>query len=108
MILKQNSLFVVTVRLFQANKGRLSLDMHVVSTKHKKAIREETSSAKVTDYFCKPSTQTEDNVDAAEATTAFHTVKHHQRYKSNNCTSPLMSKLFLDSNISKKYSCART
>ena len=91
-----------------ANKGGLSLDMHVQSTKHKKAIRGETSSAKVTDYFCKPGTQTEDNVAAAEATMAFHTVKHHQSYKSNDCTSPLMRKLFPDSNISKKYSCART
>ena len=91
-----------------ANKGRLSLDMHVESTKHKKAIREETSLAKVTDYFCKPGTQTEDNVAAAEATMTFHTVKHHQSYKSNDCTSPLMRKLFPDSNISKKYSCART
>ena len=42
---------------------------------------------------------------------AFHMVKPHQSYKSNectNCTSPLMRKLFSDSNISKKYSCART
>ena len=31
-----------------ANKGRLSLDMHVESTKHKKVIRGDTSSAKVT------------------------------------------------------------
>ena len=35
-----------------ANKGRLSLDMHVESTKHKKVIRGEISSLKVTDYFC--------------------------------------------------------
>ena len=39
---------------------------------------------------------------------AFHTVKHHQSYKSNNCTSPLMRNLFPDSNISKKHSCVRT
>ena len=63
--------------------------MHVESTKHKKAVRGETSSAKVTDYFCKPGTKTEDNVAAAEATMAFHTVKHHQSYKPNDCTSHL-------------------
>ena len=72
------------------NKGRLSLDMHVESTKYKKAIRGETSSPKVTDYFCKLGTQTEDDVAAAEATMAFHTVKHHQSYKSNDRTSPLI------------------
>ena len=50
--------------------------MHVQSTKHKKAIRGETSPAKVTDYFCKPGSQTEDNVAADEVTVAFQTVKH--------------------------------
>ena len=60
-----------------ANKGKLSLDMYVESKKHKKAIGGETSSAKVTDYFCKLGTQAEDNVAAAEVTMAFHTVKHH-------------------------------
>ena len=39
---------------------------------------------------------------------AFHAVRHHQSYKSNDCTSPLIRKLFPDSNISKKYFCAWT
>ena len=39
---------------------------------------------------------------------AFHTVKHHQTYRSNDCTSTLMGKLLAHSSISKKYSCART
>ena len=55
-------------------------------TKHKKAFSGETSSANVTDNFSKPGTQTEDNVAAAQATMAFYTVKHHQSYKSNDCT----------------------
>ena len=75
--------------------------MHVDSSKHKKAVRGEASSAKVTDYFCKPGTQTEDNVAAAEPTMSFHTAKHHHSYRST-----LMRKLFPDSTISKKYSCA--
>ena len=49
-----------------ANKGR--------TTKHKQAIRGETSSSKMTDYFCKPGTKSEDEVAAADATMAFHTV----------------------------------
>ena len=72
----------------------------------KKLVRGEKLSAKVTDYYSKPGTQTEDNVAAAEATMAFHTVKHHQSYKSNDCihSSTLIRKLFPDLNISKKYS----
>ena len=79
------------------NKSRLSLDIHVDSAKHKKAVRGEKLFAKVTDYYSKPGTQTKDNVAAAEATMPFHTVQHYQSYKSNNCTSTLMKKLFSDS-----------
>ena len=64
--------------------------------------------SKVTDYFCKPGTKSEDEVAAAEATMAIHTVKHHCSYKSNDCTSTLMAKIFPDSSTSKKFSCART
>ena len=36
-----------------ANKGNISLDDHIKTTKHKQAIRGETSSSKMTDYFHK-------------------------------------------------------
>ena len=51
-----------------------------------------------------------DEVAAAEATMAFHTVKHHYSYKSDDCTSTLMAKIliFPDSSTAKRYSCART
>ena len=41
---------------------------------------------------------------------AFHTVKHHYSYKSDDCTSTLMAKIliFPDSSTAKRYSCART
>ena len=78
-----------------ANKGSISLDDHIKTTKHKQAIRGETSLFKVTDYFCKPGTKSEDEVAAAKATMAFHTVKHHSSYKSNHCTSTVMSRYFL-------------
>ena len=58
--------------------------MHVEISKHKNAVREEASSAKITDRFCKPGTQTEDNVAAANATMSFHT---YPVYKTQNCGS---------------------
>ena len=94
--------------IFVANKGSISLNDHIKTTKHKQAIRGETSSSKMTDYFCKPGTKSEDEVAAAEATMAFHIVKHHYSYKSNDCTSTLMAKIFPDSSTAKKFSCART
>ena len=35
-----------------ANKGSISLDDHIKTTKHKQAIKGKTSSSKMTDYFC--------------------------------------------------------
>ena len=91
-----------------ANKGSISLDDHIKTTKHKQANRDETLFFKVTDYFCKPGTKSKDEVAAAEATMAFHTIKHHYSYKSNDRTSTLMAKIFPDSSMAKKFSCART
>ena len=62
----------------------------------------------MTDYFCKPGTKSEDEVAAAEATMAFHMVKHDYSYNSNDCTSTLMAKIFHDSSTAKKLYCART
>ena len=60
----------------------------------------------MTDFFCTPNSKSEDQVTPAEATIAFHTVKHHYSYILNNCTSSLVEIIFSDSEIAKKYSCA--
>lgn len=92
-----------------ANKGSADLEAHMATTKHKKAIRSSGgSSSKVTDFFVKPGSQCQDQVAAAEATMAFHSVRHHHSYNSNDCTSKLVSKIFPDSEVSRKYACART
>ena len=52
-----------------ANKSSISLDDHITTTKDKQATRGETSSFKLTDYFCKSGTNLEDEVAAAEAVT---------------------------------------
>ena len=93
-----------------ANKGSADLESHISTTKHKKAIRAGSggSSSKMADFFVKPGSQCQDQVAAAEATMAFHSVKHHHSYNSNDCTSKLVSKIFPDSEVSKKYACART
>jgi len=45
---------------------------------------------------------------AAEAALPFHTVTHHQSYKSMDCTAGLMRKLFADSQTATSITCART
>ena len=90
-----------------ANKGLSDLKAHIDTEKHKKAVRGN-SSQKMTNYIIKENSMESDAVAAAEGTYAFHTAKHHHSYKSMDCSSRLPLKLFPDSNITKKFTCART
>ena len=82
-----------------ANKGGSDLEAHVHSAKHKTAARGESSSSKVTDFFV---SKTDTSVTAAEGTLAFHTIKHHNSYRSMDCTSGLLRKVFPDSVTAQK------
>lgn len=60
----------------------------------------------MTEFFVRPG-KTEDAVNAAEGPLAFHTVKHHNSYKSMDCTSALPKKAFPDTDTTKKFSGER-
>ncbi|KAL7381146.1 hypothetical protein ABVT39_001152 [Epinephelus coioides] len=90
-----------------SNKGAGDLKAHMDKEKHKKAVRGESTSAKLTEFFVRPG-KTEDAVNAAEGALAFHTVKHHNSYRSMDCTSVLLKTAFPDSATTKKFSSART
>lgn len=81
---------------------------HVNSEKHKKNIRTVSTSQPVDTFMVTKSSPTALKVWAAEGTLAFHTVKHHSSYNEMDCTAPLLRTLFVDSEIAKQLSCART
>ena len=83
-----------------ANKGANDLQVHVSSAKHTKAVRGESSSAKVTDFFVTKSDSVA--VTAAEGSFAFHTVKHHESYRSMDCTSGYKVTFALWAGMAKK------
>uniref|UniRef100_A0AAR2KN72 HAT C-terminal dimerisation domain-containing protein n=1 Tax=Pygocentrus nattereri TaxID=42514 RepID=A0AAR2KN72_PYGNA len=89
-----------------SNGGARDLKIHLDTEKHKTAVRGESSGSLITQYFIKPGN--EDAVNAAEAAWSFHTVKHHNSYRSMDCTSSLLKKTLPDSDTAKKFSCART
>lgn len=91
--------------MFYVGKG--DLETHLNSKLHKKNIQDATSKSLST-FFIKIDTPDAFKVWVIEGTLAFHTVKHHNSYKSMDCTSPLMNALFDDSNSAKKISMART
>ena len=90
------------------NKGVGDLEAHITTNNHKNALRGGEISSKISNIFIQDGSKIGDQVAAAECTIAYHTLKHHFSYRSNDCTSTLFSKIFPDSNIVKKYSCART
>ena len=57
------------------------------------AARGESSSSEVADYFVSKT----DTTTAAEGTLAFHSITHHNSYRSMDCTSGLLRKVFTDS-----------
>jgi len=65
------------------------------------------SSAKVTSFFTAPVNKSYDTVLAAEHEFAFHAVKQHSSCKTADCTSVLFIRVFLASDIARKYSSAQ-
>lgn len=90
------------------NKGLLELDRHVATEVHKKNFHNYSSSGKIFNFFIPKFTKVEEKICAAEGVHAFHTVCHHLSYKSTDCSSKMYAHMFGDSEVAKKFGCART
>lgn len=88
--------------------GKGDLQKHVNTTKHKKNLQEASTSKKVSNFVVYKQTLAGKKILAAEGALAFHIVKHHNSYKSMDCTSSLLKTVFDDSECAKKISCKRT
>ena len=97
------------IQVSVVHKGNGDLNTHLQSEKHRNLfIRGAAASTKITNYFVTAGSKCEDEITAAEGTLAFHAVKHHRSFLSMDCSSVLLKKIFRDSNVAKKFSCART
>lgn len=74
-------------------KGAFDIDTHIKSKKHQNRLLVVNKNRKIDTIFQSSSSQSKIKQSAAEATLAFHTVKHHQSYKSMDCTGRLMNNL---------------
>jgi hypothetical protein len=81
------------------------------SSKHLNALKIGSLSNKLDKYFVKKDKFEDEEilriktkVSAAEGTLCYHTVRHHQSFRSMDCS----TKLYSDSKISTKIQCART
>jgi len=74
--------------------GRSDIKDHLETKKHKSSLEAVTSSDRVTNFFKAASSEESLLLAAKEATFAYHTAVHGQSFKSSDCTSKLVSKLF--------------
>jgi hypothetical protein len=87
-----------------ASGGRTSVSKHVATKRHKSAVVTQSSNTKISTFF--KSIVPDKNYMAIalrEGTFAFHTVEHHQSFKSMDCSSGLIKKFF-----EPKFTCSRT
>ncbi|CAG5001982.1 unnamed protein product [Parnassius apollo] len=77
------------------------------SEKHKKMSKAVSSNSKMNTFFKPTLNIIPERKAAAEATLTYHTLRHHQSYKSMDCTG-LLRKLFSDSEVGKTITCARS
>lgn len=90
------------------NKGAGDLQKHTDTSKHQSSIRTHSSTNKIERFFPQKFDPLFKKVQAAEATLAYHTVNHHQSFKSVDCMSKLGSIVYPDSTISKNIRCGKT
>lgn len=85
------------------HKGRMDIEEHIKTDKHKRAVSA-ASSLNITSFFKGKTSSDSDLMCAAkEATFSYHTAQHELSFKTSDCTSKLIKKLF-----DPKFSAART
>src|SRR5882757_2893349 len=84
--------------------GRSDVTDHIQTKKHKAGIMATSSSQSMSGFFRKQELGSdEQKLAAAEGTFAYHTVQHNHSFRSMDCTSKLVKKIY-----DPKFAMART
>lgn len=84
--------------------GKTAIQRHLETEKHLKALKSAASSRNMNEYFrYSEFGSQEKQLAISEAVYCYHVIFHNQSFRSMDCTSKLIQKLF-----EKKFSCART
>lgn len=84
--------------------GKNDISKHLETQKHKRYLNTAASSSKIQEFFRKTTYGDEEKKLAlAEGVMSFHTINHNHSFRSMDCTSQVVKKLF-----NKKFACART
>ncbi|KAK5648366.1 hypothetical protein RI129_003258 [Pyrocoelia pectoralis] len=88
--------------------GKSSIKDHIQSRNHKSRLSVASTSKDILSFMVKQNSMEDTLISAAELTTAYKVVKHHQSFSSLDCTTKLNAVMYPDSNIALKQSTART
>lgn len=84
--------------------GKNDISKHLETQKHKRYLNTAASSSKIQEFFRKTTYGDEEKKLAlAEGLMSFHAINHNHSFRSMDCTSQVVKKLF-----NKKFACART
>lgn len=84
--------------------GRSKIVQHNNTASHKSNLKCQSSSSQIQTFFKKTSfDSSEKHLALSELVFAYHTVVHSQSFRSMDCTSSIIQKLF-----EKKFTCSRT
>lgn len=87
-----------------AHNGATDISNHLSTGRHTRAVGASASSKSLTEFYANASCGTkEKQLAAAEGTLAYHTVSHNHSFRSMDCTSKLIQKMF-----EAKFTCSRT
>ncbi|CAK1594251.1 unnamed protein product [Parnassius mnemosyne] len=88
--------------------GKSSVKDHIQSKNHKTKLSVASTSRDISTFMITQCTAEDMLICAAELTTAYKVVKHHQSFSSLDCTTKLNAVMYPDSSIAAKQSTART
>ena len=92
-----------------AHGGRSDINDHIATKKHKAALSARASSSSLSKYYtAKQPGKEEYSLAAEEGTCAYHTVCHNQSFRSVDCTSQLIRKMFEPKFVERVFSLMNT
>lgn len=87
--------------------GKIALERHFSTAKHTSSVREASGSKTLDKCFASTITK-QRAISLAEAGLTFHGVKHHQSFRSSDCSNKLYASTFPDSTTASNIACGRT
>lgn len=88
--------------------GKADVRHHISTINHKKKFTVVSTASPISRFMIKEDTKEELLIAAAELTTAYKVIKHHQSFSSLDCIVKLNATMYPDSKIAAKQSTART